>query len=157
MHEARRHSGARYTLPCISRHLGCDERIGAAAIHPAGYTIYDLLFHGETASFIRDASEGLAARVRASFGMVPATLFQFGVLTPLRDLVIDAKRKDPDDRGNYSWSGAGVDIPYWDNSRFAAWVRRQWEEGPQDPHVTLVRERRFVGVEIDGMGVARMT
>jgi hypothetical protein len=137
------------------RHLGCDERVGAAAIHPAGYTTYDLLFHGETASFIRDASEGLAARIRASYGMVPATLFQFGVLTPLRDLVIDAKRKDPDDLGDYTWSGAGVDIPYWDNSRFAAWVRRQWEEGPRDPRITLVRERRFVGVEIDGMGVAR--
>jgi hypothetical protein len=137
------------------RHLGCDERVGAATTHPAGYTIYDLLFHGETAEFIRDASEGLAARIRASFGVVPATLFQFGILTPLRDLVIDAKRKDPEDRGDYTWSGAGVDIPYWDNSRFAAWVRRQWAEGPQDPRITLAREHRFIGVEIDATEVTR--
>jgi hypothetical protein len=137
------------------RHLGCDERVGASRVHPAEYTIYDLLFHGETAAFIRDASEGLAARIRASVGVVPATLFQFGVLTPLRDLVIDAKRKDPDDHGDYSWTGPGVDVSYWDNSRFAVWVRRQWEEGPRDPRITLVREQRFVGVEVDALGVRR--
>jgi hypothetical protein len=73
----------------------------------------------------------------------------------LRDLVIDAKRKDPMDRGDYTWSGAGVDIPYWDNSRFAAWVRLQWAEGPQDPRITLAREQRFVGVEIDATEVTR--
>lgn len=137
------------------RHLGCDERVGAAGVHPARFTIYDLLFHGETPDFIRTASGGLAARIRASYGMVPATLFQLGVLTPIRDLVIDARRLDPDDRGDYSWDGDGVDVAYWDNSRFSAWVRRVWEKGPRDARVSLVREGRFMGLAIDARGAPR--
>lgn len=137
------------------RHLGCDERVGAASVHPARFTIYDLLFHAETPEFIRTASGGLAARIRASYGMVPATLFQLGVLTPIRDLMIDARRLDPDDRGDYSWNGDGVDVEYWDNSRFSAWVRRVWEKGPRDGRVSLAREGRFMGLAIDARGAPR--
>jgi hypothetical protein len=137
------------------RDLGCDERVGAARAFPAELTIYDLLFHGETAAFVRRASEGVAAQIRNSYGAVPATLFQFGVLTPLRDLVINSHRKDPNDRADYTWSGAGIDVPYWDNSRFAAWVRRVWDKGPRDPRLTLAREGRFIGVEIDATAAPR--
>lgn len=137
------------------RLTGCDERVGMAGIRPAELTAYDLLFHGETPVFIKQASEGLAARIRASYGVVPATLFQLGVLTPLRDLVIGGRRKDPDDRGDYTWSGAGLDVAYWDNSRFAAWIRRLWEKGPRDSRIKLAREGRFFGVEIDAMTAPR--
>jgi hypothetical protein len=124
-------------------------------VQPAELTVYDLLFHGESPAFIREASQGLAAHIRASYGVLPATLFQLGVLTPLRDLVIGARRKDPDDSGDYSWSGAGLDVAYWDNSRFAAWIRRLWEKGPRDTHIKLVREGRFIGVDIDAMAATR--
>ena len=137
------------------RDIGCDERVGAATPLPAELTIYDLLFHGEDADFIRRASEGVAARIRASYGTVAATLFQFGALTPVRDLVIDAHRKDPADHADYSWNGPGIDVAYWDNSRFAAWIRRVWANGPRDPRITLVREGRFIGVEIDAMSAPR--
>ena len=137
------------------RLTGCDERVGLAGVQPAELTAYDLLFHAESPDFIKQASEGLAARIRASYGVVPATLFQLGVLTPLRDLVIGARRKDPDDRSDYSWSGAGLDVAYWDNSRFAAWIRRLWQKGPVDSHIKLAREARFFGVEIDAMAALR--
>ena len=137
------------------RLIGCDERVGAPRPFPAQLTVYDLLFHNETTDFIRAASEGLAERIRASYGSVVATLFQIGALTPLRDLVIDGRRKDPDDRGDYSWAGPGMDVDYWDNSRFSAWIHRLWAQGPRDPHITLAREGRFYGVEIDAMAAPR--
>lgn len=137
------------------RDVGCDERVGAAKPLPAGLTIYDLLFHAEHPDFIRRASEGVAARIRASYGTVAATLFEFGALTPVRDLVIDAHRNDPRDRADYTWNGAGIDVAYWDNSRFAAWIRHIWEQGPRNPRLVLVREGRFRGVEIDATAAPR--
>jgi hypothetical protein len=137
------------------RLIGCDERVGASRIVPAQLTVYDLLFHNESADFVRAASHGLAEQVRASYGSVAATLFQIGALTPLRDLVIDGRRKDPRDRGDYTWSGPGIDIDYWDNSRFSAWIHRLWTKGPHDPHLSLAREGRFFGVEIDAMAAPR--
>jgi hypothetical protein len=137
------------------RLIGCDERLGAAQVTPAQLTIYDLLFHGETTGFIRNASEGLAAHIRDSYGSVASTLFQMGALTPLRDLVINGRRKDPRDRADYTWSGPGIDVTYWDNARFAAWIRRLWANGPRDSHVSLVREGRFRGIEIDAMAAPR--
>jgi hypothetical protein len=122
------------------RLVGCDERVGAARVFPAQLTVYDLLFHRETGRFVRAASEGLAERIRASYGSVAATLFQIGALTPLRDLVIDARRKDPNDRGDYTWSGPGIDIDYWDNARFSSWIHRLWANGPRDPRIRLARE-----------------
>lgn len=137
------------------RLTGCDERVGAARTFAASLTIYDLLFHGETAAFIRTASEGLAAHIRASYGVVPATLFQFGALTPLRDLVINGRRKDPQDRADYTWAGPGIDFPYWDNSRFAGWIRRVWANGTRDPRIKLAREGRFIGLEVDATAAPR--
>jgi len=144
---------ARLHLPW--RLTGCDDRLGAARVTSAQLTIYDLLFHGETAGSIRAASEGLAAHVRDSYGSVTATLFQIGALTPLRDLVINGQRKDPYDRADYTWSGPGIDVSYWDNARFAAWIRRLWANGSRDPHVSLVREGHFYGIEIDAMAAPR--
>ncbi len=137
------------------RLVGCDERVRATHVMPAQLTVYDLLFHGETTAFVRAASEGLAEHIRASYGSVAATLFQVGALTPLRDLVVNARRKDPRDRGDYTWSGPGVDVTYWDNSRFSAWIHRLWATGPQNPRLTLAREGRFFGVEIDAMAAPR--
>lgn len=137
------------------RHLGCDERVGAASVMPAELTVYDLLFHNETPASVRAASEGLAARIRASYGVLPATLFQLGVLTPLPDLLINARRRDADDRGDYTWVGAGVEFAYWDNSRFAAWIKRVWEAPTSNPRIRPVREGHFKGVEVDAMKVAR--
>lgn len=137
------------------RLVGCDERVGASRVSPAELTIYDLLFHGETTAFIERASEGLAERIRASYGGVPATLFQIGALSPLRDLVINARRNDPGDHADYTWSGPGIDIAYWDNSRFSAWIHRLWAVGPRNPGITLAREGRFMGVEIDATAAPR--
>jgi hypothetical protein len=144
---------ARLHLPW--RLTGCDNRVGATRVASAQLTIYDLLFHGETAGFVRTASEGLAAHIRESYGAVAATLFQIGALTPLRDLVINARRKDPFDRADYTWSGPGIDVAYWNNARFAAWIRRLWANGPRDPRVSLVREGRFLGIAIDAMASPR--
>lgn len=151
--EAWRAWHARLSIPW--RHLGCDERVGAAAPHPADYTIFDLLVHGENPGFIREASGGLVARIRERYGVVPATAFQLGAYTPLRDLVLNARRKDPSDRGDYTWNGPGLTLAYWDNARFSAWVRRVWQNGPRDPRLRLAREGRFVGVEIDASGTPR--
>jgi hypothetical protein len=137
------------------RLVGCDQRVGASRVSPAELTIYDLLFHGETTAFIERASEGLAERIRSSYGQVPATLFQIGALTPVRDLVINARRNDPGDLADYTWSGPGIDLAYWDNSRFSAWIHRLWAVGPRDPRITLAREGRFLGVEIDAMAAPR--
>lgn len=136
-------------------HLGCDERVGAAAPHPADYTVYDLLVHAESPASLREASGALVARIRERYGVVPATVFQLGAFTPLGGLLLHARRKDPADRGDYSWNGPGLAVSYWDNSRFSAWVRRVWEKGPRDPRLRLVREGRFIGIEIDASGAAR--
>ena len=148
-----RESRARLHIPW--RLLGCDERVGARRIVPAQLTVYDLLFHNETAAFVSAASEGLAERIRASYGSVPATLFQIGALTPLRGLVIDARRKDPGDHGDYTWSGPGIDVDHWNNARFSAWIHRLWANGPRNPRLALAREGRFIGVEIDAMAAPR--
>jgi hypothetical protein len=148
-----RESRARLHIPW--RLVGCDERVGAPRVFSAQLTVYDLLFHKETAAFIRSASAGLAEHVRASYGTVAATLFQIGALTPVRDLVIDARRKDAGDRADYSWSGPGIDFDYWNNARFSAWIHRVWANGPRDPRLALAREGRFTGVEIDAMAAPR--
>ena len=145
----------RGTLHIPWRLIGCDERVGAARAFPAELTIYDLLFHGETAGFIRKASAGLAEHIRRKYGTIVATLFQIGALTPLRDLVINARREDPEDHADYTWSGPGLDLEYWDNARFSAWIHRVWTSGPRNPHVHLAREGRFVGLEIDAMDAPR--
>lgn len=137
------------------RLIGCDERVGAPRVFPAELTVYDLLFHNVTAGFARTASHGLAEQVRASYGPVVATLFQIGALSPLRDLVIGGRRKDPGDRGDYSWRGPGINLDYWDNSRFSAWIHRLWANGPRDAHIKLAREGRFVGIEIDATDAPR--
>ncbi len=121
----------------------------------AGLLVYDLLFHGESRARIVAASSGLAKRIRAEFGVIPATLFQLGVLTPLRDLIIDARRKDPLDRADYTWTGQGLDVRYWDNSRFSHWIRTVWTFGPRDPRVSRAVEGRFHGLEIDATTVPR--
>ncbi|MBS0560762.1 MAG: hypothetical protein JSR21_11975, partial [Proteobacteria bacterium] len=146
---------SRATLHLPWRLTGCDERVGAPRAFPAQLTIYDLLFHGMTPAFVRAASEGLAEQIRSAYGTVAATLFQIGALSPLRDLVIGAKRKDPQDRGDYTWAGPGMDVGYWDNSRFSTWIHRVWAEGPRDPRVTLAREGRFMGIAIDATAAPR--
>ncbi len=139
------------------RLIGCDERVGSPRVFPAQLTVYDLLFHNVSPALVRSASAGLAEHIRASYGTVAATLFQIGALSPLRDLVIDGRRKDPGDRSDYTWSGPGIDLDYWDNSRFSAWIHRVWAKGPRDPHVSLAREGRFVGVEIDATAAPRQS
>lgn len=147
--------GIRAQLHIPWRLIGCDERVGAPRVFPAQLTVYDLLFHNVPPALARTASAGLAEHIRASYGAVAATLFQIGALSPLRDLVIDGKRKDPADRGDYTWAGPGIDVGYWDNSRFSAWIHRVWANGPRDPHISLAREGRFAGVEIDAMTAPR--
>jgi hypothetical protein len=137
------------------RLIGCDERVGAPGVYPAQLTVYDLLFHNESPAFVRAASEGLAAHIRANYGTVAATLFQIGALTPLRDMVIGGRRRDPHDRSDYTWAGPGIDLDYWDNSRFSAWIHRLWANGPRDPRVSLAREGRFLGIEIDATAAPR--
>jgi len=139
------------------RQIGCDDRVGAAGIVPAGLTIYDLLFHKESRAFIEAASEGLAQKIKDRFGRVAGTLFQFGALTPLRDLVIRSRRRDPQDLGDYDWArrGEGLVVPFWDNSRFAIWIKRLWAGGPGGPDIRLLREGRFRGIEVDVMQSAR--
>jgi hypothetical protein len=139
------------------RHIGCDDRLGVDRIIPADYTVYDLLFHNERKEFVKQASEGLAQKIKEDYGLVSGTLFQFGALTPLRDLVISSKRKDPDDIGDYNWAKGdeGLAAPFWDNSRFSNWIKQLWTRGPKTPEIVLVRDGRFDGIEVDGMTVAR--
>ena len=146
----------RYLLRAINipwRQIGCDDRVGANRVIPADLTVYDLLFHRESREFIKAASEGLAQKIKDQFGRVAGTLFQYGALTPIRDLVIHSKRKDLDDLGDYNWAkdGDGLGAPFWDNSRFASWIRRLWARGSSSKNIKLVREGRFYGVEVDAM------
>ena len=149
--------GLQRTLRIPWDHIGCDERMGLGGIEAAKYTIYDLVFHGETSAFISRASEGLARKVRESQGAVVGTLFRFGALSPLRDLIIDSKRKDPGDKGDYNWAGEGEgwSAKFWDNDRFSKWIKLIWEKRSPPPGVRLVREGRFRGIEIDAMKVPR--
>jgi hypothetical protein len=149
--------GLQRTLHIPWDHIGCDQRMGLGGIKPAQYTIYDLLFHGETPAFIARASEGLARKVRESQGAVVATLFRFGALTPLRDIFIDGKRKDPSDKGNYGWAAGGKGWParFWDNDRFSKWIKVLWANRKAPPGVRLVRQGRFRGIEIDAMNIPR--
>jgi hypothetical protein len=139
------------------RQIGCDDRVGADRVIPAELTVYDLLFHKESREFIAAASEGLAQKIKDQFGRVAGTLFQYGALTPIRDLVIHSKRKDLDDLGDYNWAndGDGLVAPFWDNSRFSNWVRRLWARGPSSKNIKLVRDGRFYGIEVDAMTAAR--
>jgi hypothetical protein len=139
-------------------HIGCDERVGLYGHpQPADYTVYDLLFHDLPASEILSASEGLAELVRKDYGSVAGTLFQYGALTPVRGLVIGWRRKDPQDRGDYSWAppGEGFEVGFWDNAGFSDWVKAQWARETLPEGLTLVREGRFLGVEMDAMATPR--
>lgn len=144
-------------------HIGCDDRVGLSAPpEPARYTIHDELFHGLSTEEIVAASEGLAAKVREDSGTVVGTLFAFGALTPLRDLVIWSKRNDAQDRGDYSWStpADGLAVGFWDNGRFADWIKSLWRTGiaagdPATAGLRLVAEGRFRGVEVDAMATPR--
>jgi hypothetical protein len=151
--------GLQKTLRIPWAHVGCDQRMGLGGIEAARYSIYDLLFHGETREFISTASEGLARKVRESQGAVVGTLFRFGALSPLRDIIIDAKRKDPSDKGNYDWATGGKGWParFWDNDRFSKWIKVLWEYGSAPAGVRLVREGRFKGIEIDAMNSPRQS
>jgi hypothetical protein len=136
-------------------HLGCDERVGAAQPIAARYTLYDLLLHNERPGFVQAATEGLAARVRARVGPLAGTVFEAGIRSPLRGLVVLAGRRDPLDVGAYAWGGEGLDVTFWENARFSAWVRRCWAVGPRHPAIRLTREGRFRGLEIDAMAAPR--
>jgi hypothetical protein len=146
-------------------HVGCDDRAGLGATpQEAGYTIHDLLFHDLSDADIRRASEGFAARVREEEGAVVGTIFRYGALTPLRDLAISSRRKDPGDTGTYGWAvpGAGLSVGFWDNGHFSDWVKGQWAEDVTDDDlaargVLRVREGRFLGVEIDAMATPRQS
>ncbi|MCB1743410.1 MAG: hypothetical protein KDK91_23745, partial [Gammaproteobacteria bacterium] len=138
-------------------HLGCDARSGAAAAYPADYTFYDLLLHGESRSDLMHALPGLVERIRADQGVVSATLFEFGARTPLRDLLIAHRRKDDRDIGDYRWAppGQGLAVGFWDNGLFSRWIKRLWRQQSVPTFARLVKEGRFLGVEIDAMQLAR--
>ena len=150
-----RHLLRRIDIPW--RQIGCDERLGLNGVLAADYTIHDLLLHRLPRSFVEKASAGLTQKIREHYGMVAGTLFEVGALTPIRDLVIYSKRKDPNDLGNYSWAeeGKGLRAQYWDGSRFFHWINQLWLQGQTTSNVRLLRERRFKGVEVDATAVAR--
>lgn len=137
--------------------IGCDERVGAAQTFSAEYTIYDLLFHDETATDLISALPGLAEMLRKDYGAIPATLFSFGALTPLRTLFIAMKRRDPGDTGNYGWApkGEGLKVSFWDNARFSDWIKLLWTTAPTPPGIELSREGRFLGITVDAMDTPR--
>lgn len=149
--------GLQRTLRIPWSHVGCDQRMGLGGIDAADYTIYDLLFHGETSEFIAKASEGLAHKVRESQGAVVGTLFRFGALSPFRDVFISAKRNDPSDKGLYDWAppGKGWLARFWDNDRFSNWIKVLWKKRSAPLGARLVREGRFRGIEIDAMDIPR--
>jgi hypothetical protein len=140
-------------------HVGCDERVGADGPHSAGYTTYDLLFHAERTAHLLEAIPGLAEKIKEDQGTVVATLFSFGALTPLRDLVIASKRKDPDDVGDYGWAapGQGLKAQFWDNGRFSDWIKELWRAGRTPERIKLVTEGRFLGIEVDAMAAPRQS
>lgn len=149
------------------QHIGCDNRVGLTAVppQPAAYTVYDNLFHNVPSELVRIASEGLAEKIRKQHGQIVGTLFRYGALTPLRDLVISSKRKDPDDRGHYAWTAKdnqGLVVGFWDNNRFSKWVKKQWgKTRPADAPmisgmpVRTDKEGRFRGVEVNALTAQR--
>lgn len=138
-------------------HIGCDDRVGAARPYPADYTVYDHLFHEERTLHLLRAVPGLAEKIREDHGVVAATLFAFGALTPLRNIVIAGKRQDPDDTGDYGWAGRGQGLiaQFWDNRRFSDWVKQLWRSGQTPKRIELVKEGRFLGIEVDAMDRSR--
>ncbi len=137
--------------------IGCDERLGLNGVLAADYTIHDLLLHRLSRSFVEKASAGLTQKIREHYGAVAGTLFEVGALTPIRDLVIYSKRKDPNDLGNYSWAkeGEGLRVQYWDGSRLFHWISQVWLQGERPSNMHLLRERRFKGMEVDATAVHR--
>ena len=149
-------------------HIGCDNRVGLHDVPPrvAAYTVYDNLFHNVSKDLIALATQGLAEKIRKTQGQIAGTLFRYGALTPLRDFVISSKRKDPRDRGDYSWASSsrrGLVVGFWDNSRFSDWIKNLWAS-PRKTTITrtdgttvrLVKEGRFLGVEIDALATPRV-
>lgn len=139
------------------RLIGCDERLGAGRVVAAKYTIHDLLFHGLPRRFIEKVAAGLAQRIKGEYGIIIGTLFEFGALTPVLDIVVHSKRNDPHDLGDYRWSseGKGLRAQYWDGSRFFHWISLLWLQGTTASNMSLLREGRFKGIEIDATVVAR--
>jgi hypothetical protein len=137
--------------------IGCDQRLGIDRAIEAEFTAYDHLFHKESDSDLREAIPGLAERIRKDRGTVVSTLFAFGALTPLRDLVIANKRKDPKDLRRYEWAidAEGFNALFWDNARFSRWIKRLWRSGDAPDGVELVKEGRFLGIYVDAMNVSR--
>jgi hypothetical protein len=137
--------------------IGCDRRLGIDKAMPAKYTAYDHLFHNENKSDLRSALPGLAEKIRRDRGTVVSTLFAFGALTPLRDLIVASKRKDSNDVGDYKWAsdGKGFNAQFWDNARFSRWVKQLSQSGRAPEGIELEREGRFLGVSVDTMNVSR--
>ena len=140
-------------------HIGCDDRVGAGRPIAAGYTVFDNLFYKEKSLHLMRAIPGLAEKMKEEQGVFASTLFAFGALTPLRDLVIASKRKDPRNRGNYDWAPAGQGFPayFWDNGRFSDWIKILWQRGRAPKGIELVKEGRFFGIEVDAMDTPRQT
>lgn len=150
-------------------HIGCDSRVGLKHVPPqaADYSIHDNLLYKVPAELIAQASQGLAEKIRKEHGQVIGTLFRFGALTPLRDLFIASKRKDPKDQGNYEWvtrPKSGLVVGFWDNGRFSEWVKKLWAEGGRSrksfvdgKSIRLVKEGRFLGVEVDALDTPRLS
>jgi hypothetical protein len=139
--------------------IGCDERLGVDHVVAAQYTIYDLLFHNLSPETLRDATEGLAGKIKRDYGFVAGTLFQFGAMTPVRDLVINAKRKDPRDAGDYGWGkpGEGLLTSFWDNSLFSAWVKSTRERAAATGTIVAAQDGRFNGILFDAMAAPRQS
>jgi hypothetical protein len=140
-------------------HIGCDDRLGVDHVIPAQYTIYDLLFHDLSAQLLRDASEGLAGKIKRDYGFVAGTLFEFGALTPVRDLVVNAKRKDPRDVGDYGWGkpGEGLLTSFWDDGLFSAWVKSARMRAPATGIITATQDGRLDGIVFDATTIARQS
>lgn len=138
-------------------HIGCDQRVGAGRPIAASYTVYDNLFYKEEALHLMRAIPGLAEKMKEEQGVFASTLFAFGALTPLRDLVIASKRKDPQDKGSYDWAtpGDGLAAYFWDNARFSGWIKALWQDDQVPDGITLVKEGRFLGIEVDAMDAPR--
>ena len=139
-------------------HIGCDSRVGLyGEPQQADYTVYDLLFHNLSRDDIVSATQGVADLIRRDYGGVAGTLFQYGALSPVRGLFIGSHRKDSGDDGDYGWApeGEGLEVGFWDNAGFSDWVKAQWNRTDLPHNLRLVREGRFMGVELDAMDTPR--
>lgn len=109
----------------------------------------------------------MAEKIRRDYGQIVGTLFRYGSLTPLRDLFISSKRKDPRDQGNYDWverAEFGLLVGFWDNSRFSDWIKGLWanagdgrERLVDGKTFRLVKEGRFFGVAVDALDTPRVS